>query len=154
MQYHCVSTLRIWVCKVTAVFCMTHAVVQCPVGLETYWNSHPKYARPWSLLAARENKKNLFNLFENVRTNELGTFAANLFACKSLLTMILAESWHITKWSVDVLSDWLLFFHLFPPGGLGSRRSIGAMLSSVPLLRQSCQEMGQSRPVHVEKDFW
>ena len=98
--------------------------------------------------------QHLFNLFENVRTNELGTFAANLFACKSLLTMILAESWHITKWSVDVLSDWLLFFHLFPPGGLGSRRSIGAMLSSVPLLRQSCQEMGQSRPVHVEKDFW
>ena len=113
-----------------------------------------KICAPLIIACSTRKQKTFLICLKMFGQMKLGTFAANLFACKSLLTMILAESWHITKWSVDVLSDWLLFFHLFPPGGLGSRRSIGAMLSSVPLLRQSCQEMGQSRPVHVEKDFW
>lgn len=107
-----------------------------------------KICAPLIIACSTRKQKTFLICLNMLGQMKLGTPAANLFACQSLLTIngIVAHCDITTKWSVDVLSDWLLFT---TPGCLGSRRSIGAH----NLRAATCQDMGQSRPVHVEKDL-
>ena len=126
-----------------------------------------KICAPLIIACSTRKQKKHNNLFENARTNETWDPCS-----QPVCVQVVADNDQRNRGTSQKQMKCRRVVGLvaiFPPGCLGNRRRIGAhnlraatafvfhrcaMFSSVPLLRQSCQDMGQSRPVHVEKDFW